>query len=309
MSVIDLPEQPLVVPVPRRVVDVEMSDGAIVRLRQHGQPGRRRLALSHGNGLATNACLPFWGPLGDDYELIVFDMRNHGENPLHDPSAHTWPRLKQDMGEIHAGIQLHFGEAPTIGAFHSLSAVAAVMSELDDGPRWAALALFDPPIFPRDEHPLQPIQHADMTVMTERAASRPPSYDTLEQFVARLRRQPAFRRWVPGSHRLLASTTLRPEGGRWILRNPRELEADVYRNNIDPTVWPRMVNLRQPTILIAADPACPDASPPARICRAIHDELGIDYAMIPDTSHFLQIEEPESCRRLLNDFIARHRLA
>ena len=55
--------QSLAVPAPREAVDLVMRDGAVIRLRRYGQPGATRLVLSHGNGLAINAYLPFWLPL------------------------------------------------------------------------------------------------------------------------------------------------------------------------------------------------------------------------------------------------------
>lgn len=310
MTLIDASHRKFVVPSPNRVVELTMSDGANIRLRQHGRPGRSRLAFSHGNGLAIDAYLPFWLPLADEFELVVFDVRNHGENQLHDPAAHNWDRISQDMGEIFDGIQVHFGKAPTTGVFHSLSAVATLISELDSGPRWSALALFDPPIFPRPGHPLEADQRNDMEIMTRRAEKRPWQYETLEQLSRQLARQPAFKRWIPGTSLLLAQSTLREgKDGQWVLRNPRELEASIYAHNIDPNLWPQMDLLQQPIIIIGADPACMDASPPARICRAIHEELGIDYAMIPDTTHFLQIERPAACRSALMEFLTRHGLA
>lgn len=309
MTLLDTAAQEFIVPRPLRSVDVTMSDGAIIRLRQHGRPGRTRLVLSHGNGLAIDAYLPFWQGLAQEFELILFDMRNHGENPPHDPAAHQWDRFAQDIGEIFAGIEAHFDKARTVGAFHSLSAVSAILHELSAGPKWDALALFDPPLYPPDGHPLQALEHADMEDLSRRARRRPERYASPEQFAAQLMRQPIFRRLVPGAHLLFARTTLRPDGaGHWALRNPRELEAHIYEGNVDPTVWPRLPSLRRPTILIAADPDCPDTSPPASCCRAIHQELGLAYVKIPDTTHFLQIEKPEACRAALKDFIARQRL-
>src|SRR5271166_2029792 len=61
-------------PEPLRTAKAVMHDGAVIYLRQHGNPNGPRLALSHGNGLATDGYLPFWGPLRDRYELIVFDF-------------------------------------------------------------------------------------------------------------------------------------------------------------------------------------------------------------------------------------------
>jgi pimeloyl-ACP methyl ester carboxylesterase len=145
----------LIVPPPTRIVDLSMSDGAIIRVRQYGNRGRLRLALSHGNGLAINAYLPFWDRLALDFELLLFDIRNHGESPLSDLAAHNWQRIAQDMGQIFEGIQNHFGRAPTVGVFHSLSAIAALLHGINAGPTWDALVLFDPPLYPPDGHYIQ----------------------------------------------------------------------------------------------------------------------------------------------------------
>ena len=69
----------LEVPEPRDVFDVAMDDGAVLRLRRHGAgDADLRMYLSHGNGFAVDGYVPFWQPLADRFELIVFDFRNHG---------------------------------------------------------------------------------------------------------------------------------------------------------------------------------------------------------------------------------------
>ena len=282
-----------------------MSDGAPICLRRYGN-GPMRLLLSHGNGLAINAYAPFWEPLIDDFELVLFDVRNHGENPLHDPQQHTWEMIAQDIGEIYTGTQVRFGEKPTVGAFHSLSSVATLFNAVAGGPPWHALALFDPPIFPRPGHPLESAQRADMEDLTRRALGRPPAYRSPEQFAAQLLQRRAFSRWVPGAHLLFAQSTLRPgPNGDWILCCPRELEAHMFATNNDPTLWAKLPRIATPMIFIGADADDPNAGPPARISRAIHDELGIAYTGIPNTTHFLQTEQPAGCREALRTFLQR----
>jgi pimeloyl-ACP methyl ester carboxylesterase len=293
----------LVIPSPTRTVDLVMRDGAKIRLRQYGPTDGRRLVLSHGNGLAINAYLPFWLPLAEDFELIVFDLRNHGENPPHDATAHHWDRLVSDMSEIAAGITKHFGMKQTIGVFHSLSACTALMSALRQESSWSALALFDPPLFPPPGHPLEAVELAEMKDLAGRARRRSESYVSTEQFATQLMRVPAFGGWVPGAHRLFAESTLKEQGESWVLRTPRELEARIYETNTD-AVWQRISSLRCPLLLIGADPSHRYATTPARICDAIHRECGSNYVMIPGTTHFLQIEEPAACREALLSFIA-----
>ena len=47
----------------------------------------------------------------------------------------------------------------------------------------------------------------------------------------------------------------------------------------------------------------PSTAPSAFTCRALHEELGLSYTAVPDTTHFLQIERPEQCRRALYEFL------
>jgi pimeloyl-ACP methyl ester carboxylesterase len=294
----------LVVPQPSRTVDLVMRDGAIIRARQYGQTSGRRLALSHGNGLAINAYLPFWLPLAENFELIVFDQRNHGANPPHDATAHDWDHLVSDMAEIAVGINDHLGVKPAVGVFHSMSACVALMSTLRQESSWSALALFDPPLFPPPGHPLEPIELAEMKDLAGRARRRAESFLSTEQFAAQLMRVPAFFGWVPGAHRLFAESTLRQSGESWTLRTPRELEARIYETNTGASAWQRIDSPRCPLMLIGADPSHRYATTPARICEAIHRECGSHYLMVPETTHFLQIEKPAACREALLSFIA-----
>jgi pimeloyl-ACP methyl ester carboxylesterase len=300
---------PFEVPQPSERADLVLRDGAVIRLRRYGNPNGARLALSHGNGLAINAYAPFWLPLADRFDLILFDIRHHGENPFDLPGRHDWPTISEDFEEIFCAIQRRFGPACTVGLFHSLSAVAALNHTLAHGRRWAALALFDPPIFPRAGHPLAPVQTEHMLTHAQRATRRPESYARAGQLAAQIARRHGRHFSHPQTAMLMAQHTLRPgNDGRWHLRHPRELEALIFRSNTDATLWPRMRDLRIPTLLIGSDPAAEEASPSAHVCRAIHDELGIPYVAIPGTSHFLQMEDPQACRDAVMAFLCRHRL-
>src|SRR5271167_4224222 len=98
-----------------------MNDGAIIRLRRHGNPAGPRLALSHGNGLAIDGYYSFWRLLLERYDLILFDFRNYGQNPRHNFAQHNWPRFVRDLEQIYSAIQERFGARRTVGVFHSLS--------------------------------------------------------------------------------------------------------------------------------------------------------------------------------------------
>jgi pimeloyl-ACP methyl ester carboxylesterase len=283
-----------------------MADGAMIRVRRHGNPEGPRIALSHGNGLAIDAYLPFWSRLLPRYDVVLFDQRNHGENSLHGESGHHWDRITRDNVEIFEGIATAFGAKPVIGAFHSLSAVAAAMAMLRFGPRWTPLVLFDPPIFPRPGHALEAMEREHMRDMAALARRRPERYPDPGVFAAQLALRAGFRRWVPGAHDLFARATLRPDpaGNDWILRCPRELEARIFEQNVDPSVWPRLGASPVPLYLIGADTSVEGQQAPAFLTEGLARDQAIPYAMIPETTHFLQIERPLEALAAMEIFLA-----
>jgi pimeloyl-ACP methyl ester carboxylesterase len=297
----------LVLPTPIATADLAMSDGAVIRLRRHGNPAGPRIALSHGNGLAIDAYFPFWDLLRPHYDIILFDQRNHGENPLHGEAGHTWSRITRDNAEIFEGIARAFGDKPVAGAFHSLSAVAAAKAVILSGPRWNPLILFDPPVYPRIGHPLATMEDAHMDDMAAMARRRPERYSSPAAFAAQLESRPAFRRWVPGAHDLFARATLKPDpaGEGWILRCPRAFEAAIFQHNVDPTIWPALGNPPVPVFLIGADPEVQGQQAPAFLTEALAKDQKLPYAMIPGTTHFLQIERPAEAFQAMERFLAK----
>ena len=65
------------------------------------------------------------------------------------------------------------------------------MHALKYGPRFDALVLFDPPVYPREGHPVQNLQRSDKESLASRAARRPERYkDPIElakQFARRFK--------------------------------------------------------------------------------------------------------------------------
>ena len=294
------------VPAALTTVDATMEDGAIIRIRRHGNPDGPRLALSHGNGLAIDGYFPFWGPLRGRYDLILFDFRNHGQNPLHSFEHHNWPQFIRDLERIFHVVQATFEPKRTVGVFHSLSAVTAVMHTQRMGKRWDPLVLFDPPFYPRDGHPLRDLEKDGESDIASRAARRPRAYsdpmDLARQFERRLKG------WQPEAYELMARATLRrdPASGEWILACPREYEAHIFRSNRDTTAWSGLKHMPVAVKLICGDPDDDRVTTPTLIGRAVAAEAPVEYEAIPHTTHFLQIEKPRECIRSMETFLERH---
>ena len=135
--------------------DVACTGGARITVRRHARAGAPRLLLSHGNGFAIDGYRKFWELLLPDFELCLFDLRNHGQNPRAPVESHTVAAMAQDQCAIQQAIGDAFGPRTTIGLFHSISSIAAIRAAQDHGAAWDALVLDDPPLIAPQGNPLR----------------------------------------------------------------------------------------------------------------------------------------------------------
>ena len=265
----------LIPPEPRERREVVLSDGATMILRRHGNPDGPRVALSHGNGMAIEAYYPFWRLMLADYDVILFDSRNHGQNPPDGAKNHNWRQFRDDFESVRQAIDRLFGPRPAAAVFHSMSGISALMQTRAFGERWSPLILIDPPIFPPPGHELQSRQGMHMEDMEAIALRRPDRFGDPEDLAAVLRKRPAFRRWLPGAHELFALATTRRTNDGWVLACPKRLEAKIFAANIDPTIWPRVGAMPGDIAVVGADVTLPEVQPPALLGRALAEGHGL----------------------------------
>ena len=292
------------IPEPLSVHEVRMEDGAAIILRRHGNPAGPRLVLSHGNGLAADLYYPFWSLLAEDFDLFIYDLRNHGWNPVGPQRGHNLPSFVDDHDRILEVIDTEYGEKPKTGVFHSISALTTLLSPTG-GSGFAARVLFDPPVCKPDDYP----EEFDVATRrcTETTLRRTERFNSIEECVDFLRWMPVYRRTVPGAHELVARTTLRKSetGDGYELRCPRDYEAQIVNHARAFAVWVNLEDLRCPTKVIGADPILPYSYLPTFDLSHISS---MDYDFLPDTTHFLQIEQPEECVAVVREFMALHDL-
>ena len=115
-----------------------------------------------------------------------------------------------------------------------------------------------------------------------------------------------FRRLRKGVAELNARSTLRFDStsGAWQLCCPGPVEANLYTEVAALPIWEKVGPTPRPLLIIGSDPEPDDAAKTARCCALFCETRGIDYRFVPDTSHLLQLEEPEQCFNLFNDFLA-----
>jgi pimeloyl-ACP methyl ester carboxylesterase len=290
------------VPSPIAVLDLTMSDGATIHVRQHGHPGGPRVILSHGNGFAIDAYFPFWSHFLHDCEVIVFDQRNHGWNPRHAAGGHTEGQMARDMETIVQAVAREFGERRTAGAFHSLSTTVSLLHAMRHAFPWHTLILFDPPLAPPPGHHLHSVARNFELGLSNWARRRPRVFQSAEQLALYFKNTRRSQRWVPGAAELMARATTKPAAAGGVeLVCPPELEADIYLENSRSPAWTVLPALADRLVIISSDYEAPDADAPGLVIKALRSELGIEVLPVASTGHLLQIEKPEEVQRIVRE--------
>lgn len=295
---------------PLRPDDIQsaiMSDGAEIRLRRFAHPTGPRLAITHGNGFAVDGFRVFWEPLLKDFDVVLFDMRNHGMNPPSRAVNHHYPQLADDVAHIRAAIDTHWGKRQTVGIFHSMSSRSAMKQAVDGEWIWDALVLFDPPNVPLRGHRLYEKMRRFENRLVEYALNRQEEFETVEELVENYRTAPGSKSWLPEAQEDMARAVLRPkEGSGYELACRRECEASIYLEALKLDLWPNASEFGGPFIMICADPSVEKGSPTAEPNRALAEEGGYEYAVVPGSGHLLQIEKPAECVAIVRDFLTRY---
>ena len=294
----------MVIPVPRAVLDVPTPDGSLIRVRQHGNQNGPRLFILHGNGYASDAYFPFWQNFTNSFEVVLFDLRNHGHNPRSDASQHTFRNMVRDLELVVRAADERFGKKTRTGIFHSGAGLIATVNALEFGSPWDALVLVDPPNIPRPHHPI----FAEVTSFEDKlvqfALNRRFRFNHPDELAGEFHQSRASANWVSGSHELLARSILRKDdkSSEYLLVCAPELEARLYREAYDARAWPKAGDFRGPVLLIGADPEVKNGLSMGLANRVLSSEGGFTYAMLPGTGHMLQLEQPTAAAKLVLDF-------
>ena len=292
-------------PEPLSVLEVAADAETAIRVRRHGNPNGPRLVMSHGNGMAIDLYYPFWSFLTDTYDLVIYDLRNHGWNSVSPMDLHNIPTLVSDHDLVLEAIEREWGQKPQAGVFHSVSALITLLSPTR-GASYSALVLYDPPICKPGR------SHREFEAAAVQAAgfarSRTERFRHREEFADVLPAHPAFRRFVPGAFDLMAITTLRPSDGGdgFELRCPRDYEAQIVDYASVYSVAVDFESLACPVKVIGADPTLPFSYLPT---LDLSDILNVDYDFLPEATHFLQLEKPRECAAALREYLSTLKMA
>lgn len=282
---------------------VKLSDGAEVSVRRWGPARGRRVVLSHGNGLAADGFQDFGRALMQDFEVVAFDLRNHGENASVPQADMPWPRYIADIPEIFDAIAEGFGPRETHGAFHSMSSACTLVAQTRTPRPWASLTLFEPPVAPATAPALveefNVIQHG----LAERAAGRRRLFDTPEDLARSFARASTFAGIPPEGILQLARATLRDTGAGWELACRPENEASNFDTaGMLSGHWHDFARIDVPVQIVLGDLAGHDMPLLARFGQEMARQFGFRAITCPGTNHFMQLQKPEFCARQVAAF-------
>ncbi|MXW28607.1 MAG: alpha/beta hydrolase [Chloroflexi bacterium] len=286
------------VPKPSSLLQVQVEDGKSITLRRHGNPNGPRLIVSHGNGLAIDLYYPFWSLLAGDFDVLVHDLRNHGWNETGELEGHSVGAFARDQDRIASAISSHYGQKPTVGVFHSISALASLHTP-SKGENYSALVLFDPPISntASGTRKLETRSRETASMLRRRARW----FRSREELADLHTYLPYFRRSVPGTLELLARTTLKesPTGKGFELRCPSQFEARIWDHASEYAASVDFGALRCPVKIVLPDATAQDLEDPvfdfrkADVCRQV----------LPETTHLLPLEKPHACTEAVRGFL------
>jgi len=295
---------------PSDLFPLAMDDGAEILIRRGGNPNGVRLFVSHGNGFAVDGYRVFWQLLLRDFDVILFDMRNHGRNPPCGADGHHYKQFAKDIGTVFHGVDSRLGHKPSVGIFHSMSGRAASKHAVESEWVWDALCLFDPPSVPPKGHTHYEAMRNFELRLVEWAVGRQDNFASPGELHEMFALNRAQSRWAPESREDMARAILRSDGkGRYVLACRRELEASIYLAALTLDLWPSAEAFGGPVKLIGADPAAKGAPPTGAANRALALEGGYEYEAVTGAGHLLLIERPEACREALLSLLRKLGLA
>ena len=285
-------------PSPLSTHDVQIDDGTVIVLRQHGNTAGKRLVLSHGMGFAVDLYYPFWRLLLEKFELIVYDLRNHGcWNNTSAIVNHHVPAMVSDHDCISQAIDRHYGAKPRVGIFHSIGGIISLLSA-NKGSDYVARVLFDPPVCKHGRD----LKTFEQTMGWQAATllRRPKLFSTQAEFINMTSAHPKYRNVVEGVVELLAMTTLRTKDNGYEFCCPNEYEAQLVTYASIHSVLVDWSAQRTPVQVIGADPTASFSYLPS---FDFDDIAKVDYDFLPTTTHLLQLEKPQDCVAMLLTFL------
>lgn len=296
-----------------KIIDREPAEGYVdfpnVRLHYldwggHGFPTH----FMHGNGFCAGTYAPFLINLVDDLHIIASDARGHGASthPTGERIRH-WRIFADDVQQI---INRIFN-TPVIGMGHSLGAVSTYISAALYPHLFKTLILIDPVIFPKSQ--LLKIALAKRAGLRGRFPLARTARLRQKKFMSK---KSALQRFTAGHgifktwpkkfvEAYLECGLLVKDEETALLRCDPELEAQIFES-VPVDVWSYAGKIKCPALILRGEHSDTLSKETTRRLEQINSNF--ETLTVSGTGHFLTMEKPEACARVIHEYIKKQGL-
>lgn len=259
----------------------------------------------HGNGFCAGTYSPFIELLINDFRIIASDVRGHGgSDQINMEPIRSWTVFAEDLQMLIEQTM----KPPVIGMGHSLGAVTTCMAAARYPRLFACIILLDPVILPRKLHWLlaaaRRLGLAGKIPLARVARRRRRNFrgkkEALKLFTAG---RGIFKTWSREFiDAYLECGLLEKDAETAVLKCDPELEAQIFES-VPAGVWGYVKKISCPVLAIRGELSDTFMAEPAeRLKNVISD---YELATIPDSGHFVPMEQPQKCAQIISNFIHR----
>lgn len=273
-------------------------------------PGRnnRSAHFLHANGFCAGTYAPFLQNLNEEFRILASDVRGHGDSDPH-PLARVrhWRLFARDLKHV---IE-HLLQPPVIGIGHSLGAVTTYIAAATWPHLFSAIVLIDPVILPPRILNLMRVMKVlgliHLVPLARGARRRRREFESKQAALKRFTSgRGIFKSWSSEFiEAYLECGLLEADGKGVVLKCDPELEARIFESA--PTdAWRYAKRIQCPALAIRGEKSDTFQDDAARRLAEIIPDCTL--SVINGTGHFVPMEKPVECARLISRFVQQHGL-
>ncbi|MGA3304842.1 MAG: alpha/beta hydrolase [Stellaceae bacterium] len=247
------------------VFAVTAPDGAVLPVYALAGPAHGpALLFGHANGLAAGSYAPWLKDLAQHARIFAYDARGNGGS--------SWPagpldrvfhveRLADDLRLVAEAVTARLEGSVPAYLGHSLGGASAIdLAIAGNLPRFPALMLIEPPIFPAPKS----TSHAEAMRIQDRliagSRKRRADWPSVAAFYERLKSgNSVFAKFPDPMLKAHCRATLKPKpAGGFTLCCPPEVECAIYEAHRESGSWNGLARVTIPLDLVGGDPNRPD---------------------------------------------------
>jgi pimeloyl-ACP methyl ester carboxylesterase len=282
---------------------IESSGGVRIALHDLGGPksniGAPVLLFSHATGFHGRVFEPMASLLNEQFRCVALDLRGHGVSELPPTAGLAWSGMADDV--LAALDDDRFPVGPLHGIGHSMGGAALVLAAARRPDAFRSLWLYEPVVVPAEDPSLPEGDNP----MSEAAARRRDSFDSLDRAYDNYRSKPPLDQLHPGALRAYVDGgfSSSPDGSVTLRCRP-STEAEVFRQAAASGAWGIVAALELPVAVVTGRS---EEFGPAAFAPAVAQALsGGTLVTRPHLGHFGPLEDPAAMAEDVSAWVRAH---